>query len=100
MLHLFTILTLGIGIMTGMSVLALGSIAWRNFRLKFIGVIISTVAAGGFLLIHLTNNSMQMCANLTLFTEYELLSIIRNIAFIIFHVSTGRDAINHRRTHA
>ena len=92
MLHFLSILTAFLIIFTGLIVLAFGE--WRKMQLKFAGVALSTTGAVWILLNILLfhdfitcNRDPDICASI------ELYHVVRNTAFIIFHIAIGRDAI-------
>lgn len=96
MLHLIGILTaLGI-VITGGTVIALGD--WKKFTLKYAGVAISTLGGLWFFTSMVLSSDPIHC-NLTSSQcfSFEIYGIARNIAFIIFHIAFGRDAIQFRK---
>lgn len=93
MLHILGLLTAFIGISSGMAVLALGD--WRYFKLKYAGVAISTAASIWFLIMFIIfGGDIALCNSSRLFCMTgDIYHTTRNIAFIIFHLAVGRDAI-------
>lgn len=83
-------------VLSGLSVIILGD--WRNFKLKYAPVVLSTVA-GMWLVVSMNwiigpiecNFDARTCTTVTLY------AIMRNIAFILFHIAVGRDAIKVKR---
>lgn len=99
MLHLLAIITALSVIGTGLYVLANGD--WHKFGLKFAGVCLSTTAAIWLLGAELFIGSgvfscpTEMPAQACL--TFEIYHILRNVAFIIFHIAIGRDAIHFKK---
>lgn len=99
MLYILSMITASAIILTGFYVLAKGT--WHSFGLKFAGVALSTMAAlwlvgsdivyGGGMMTCSPDMDVQQC-----FT-FELYHVVRNLAFIIFHIAIGRDAIHYKR---
>lgn len=98
MLHFLSLLTIGIVVLSGIYVLARGE--WHPFALKFAGVALSTSAAmwllgadifmgGGIATCPFTDPSVCLTV--------DVYHIVRNIAFVLFHIAIGRDAIHYKR---
>lgn len=81
---------------SGITVMTLGD--WRKFALKFAGVSIATICAALALLPAIRNNSVTLCETSQLTClQLDLYAVARNIAFIIFNLTVGRDAIHFKR---
>lgn len=98
MLTLFTLLTTFGIIATGFYVLAKGD--WHQFGLKFAGVSLSTIAAIWLFASQIAFSSGAFTCPIdmpetTCFT-FEVYHIVRNLAFILFHIAIGRDAIQYK----
>lgn len=95
-LHLAGLLSaLGV-IATGLYVLARGD--WKKFALKYAAVCMSTTAAlwfTAYLLIYQSDMAVCRTDAILCFTG-DLYHIARNTAFILFHISVGRDAIRYK----
>lgn len=90
---LFTLLTATSFIAIGSGLAAIGFGNWRPHGLKFAGVALSTISAVFLTYIHLTNSLPDGCNSSPICIEYFSYGIIRNIAFVIFHIACGRDAV-------
>lgn len=95
MLNYFVDATVIIIIFTGIFVLLFGD--WKKFTLKFAGVALSTVAAIFLIFLNITQSVPMACTDEPFCLNYSIYAIVRNVAFIIFHVTCGRDAIRFRR---
>lgn len=99
MLHFLSLITALTIIFTGVLVLTLGD--WRKFGLKFAGVVLSTTAAFGLLIVEATASDWSLnCVGPMAQQEHfslELYHLFRNVAFIIFHIAIGRDAIHFKQ---
>jgi hypothetical protein len=91
MLNMALTFTSILGVFTGLTFMALGD--WSKLTLKFGAVALSTASAIFMAFLHLTNTNPPICSNTALCSEYMVYGIIRNIAFILFHIAFGRDAI-------
>ncbi len=99
MLHLLSMITAFSIVVTGIYVMAKGD--WSRFALKFAGIGLSTTAAlylfsadfilGGGIMSCSPDMNPQQCLT------FELYHVVRNIAFVIFHIAIGRDAIHFKR---
>ena len=83
-------------VFTGLYVLIAGD--WSKFKLKYAAVALSTVAGIWFLVFIVLQPNQFSCQSsaMTCFT-YAIYGISRNIAFILFHLSVGRDAIKFKK---
>lgn len=95
-LHLIGLLSALCVIASGVYVMARGD--WKKFALKYAAVCLSTVAAMWFTAYLLINQSdMAVCrTDVIMCLTGDLYHIARNLAFILFHVSVGRDAIRYK----
>lgn len=99
MMYYLSLITALSVIATGLYVLAKGD--WHKFGLKFAGVAISTTAAiwllgadlalGGNIISCTPNIGDQNCLTL------EIYHVLRNMAFVVFHIAIGRDAIHFKQ---
>lgn len=99
MLHFIALFTAIAVIATGIYVMVKGE--WFPFGLKFAGICLSTLAAmwllsadiylGGSVLTCPATMPSNMCMT------FELYHVLRNVAFIIFHIAIGRDAIHYKK---
>lgn len=98
MMHMIAIITAALIVISGLYALAAGE--WSKLGLKFAGVSLSTMAAtwlliadwisgGNVLACHIDNTP----ACLTL----DLYYVVRNVAFLIFHIAVGRDAVHFKK---
>lgn len=84
-----------LGLFTGLLVLALGD--WHQFKLKYAGVALSTSASALVLLLHYVNDNLWSCSSDLVACDLQtLIHTMRNLAFIIFHVTSGRDALRYK----
>lgn len=98
MLHIIAFISAVAVIGTGIFVLAAGD--WRPFTLKFAGVCLSTSAAIYMLTARIIFGNFNYCSGETLpivCLTFELYYITRNVAFILFHIAIGRDAIHFKK---
>lgn len=95
MLHNFALITAVMIVVSGVYVIAKGS--WHQLGLKFAGVVLSTTAAGWMLIATMIFGQTSFACQLGMPPEaclaVQLYSVVRNLAFIVFHVAVGRDAI-------
>lgn len=95
MLYTISLITAGAVIISGLYVIAHGN--WHKFGLKFAGVCLSTMAGGWMLPANfIFGAGIFACpAGMaeTSCMAIQIFFIVRNLAFIIFHVAVGRDAI-------
>ena len=91
-LHLITAFFV---VFTGFYVLYAGN--WSKFKLKYAGVALSTTA-GIWFMFFLAMEPHQFKCEFSSMTclSYAIYGIARNIAFVLFHISVGRDAINFK----
>lgn len=80
---------------TGIWVIAFGD--WRKFKLKFAAVAISTSAAFALILLQFATHGGKYCVagQLDGFAA-DVYHLSRSIAFILFHLAVGRDAIHFK----
>lgn len=97
MLTNLALITSLMAMVTGFSVIGLGN--WRPFQLKFAAVALSTVAAFWYIVMFYTNQTApsQILNENSLIHSYQLYHVVRNIAFILFHIAVGRDAIHYKQ---
>lgn len=98
MLEFIAMMTVSAVIIVGIYVLAHGD--WRKFGLKFAGVSLSTAAAIWLMAAQLYIGGVFTCpADMpaTACMTFEIYHIIRNVAFLIFHIAIGRDAIQFKK---
>lgn len=94
MMHFLVVATALTGIGTGLFVLAFGD--WRKFTLKFAGVALSTTAAIFLIYANALHGLPIACEDKPFCIDYAIYSVVRNIAFIVFHITSGRDAIRFK----
>ena len=83
-------------ILSGLYVLARGE--WRPFKLKFAGVALSTVAGLWMALsMYVLYDSYACGAKQSLCITAGIYHVVRNVAFVIFHIAVGRDAIRYKQ---
>lgn len=90
-------LTSWLGLITGLTVLIFGD--WRKFTLKYFGVTLSTASVVYLLIIqyyygfvfHCITTMDRPCDQIHMFL------FMRNLAFVIFHITSGRDTIRFKR---
>lgn len=86
-----------IGFLSGIFVLAKGD--WHAFGLKFAAVSISTICAGWLLVMLILQSGIPVCNFDALYClQWQMYGMTRNIAFIIFHITVGRDAIYFKQS--
>lgn len=91
MLSVLLVITSSLVVVAGLAVMALGN--WRPYRLKFAAVALSTVSAIFLTYIHATDRVPDVCTLSPICAEYIFYGVVRNIAFVFFHITAGRDAI-------
>jgi hypothetical protein len=95
-LHLIVTVSLYVGFATGVIVLAVGD--WRKFTLKYAGVALSTGSALYMLALGYTHPDIWNCRlKEFLCDEGDIFYAMRNAALIVFHVTSGRDAIRFKK---
>lgn len=85
-------------VVTGLVVLKMGD--WSKFALKFAGVGLATLCSGWMLIMLLSKYAPNCSSDTLQCLQWQVYGAARNIAFIIFIISVGRDAIrvkNHDR---
>lgn len=82
-------------VLTGLYVLYQGD--WRPFKLKYAAVVLSTLAAIWLLIFTAKQGSGGCKSEAIVCLSYSIYGIIRNIAFVLFHISVGRDAISYKK---
>lgn len=95
MLETFILLTTILAVTSGCAVLAIGN--WRPFKLKYAGVVVSTLASVIILAFYTVSGSVRECAFPgQISTMLGLAQISRNISFILLHLAIGRDASHYK----
>lgn len=94
MLDLFILLTGVASAVSGVFVLSRGD--WKQLQLKYAGLTLSTIASIIFVLMLMTDSQFVICHEELNCQTRNLSQLATNIALIIFHLSTGRDAIRRR----
>lgn len=85
-----------LGVITGFVVLAFGN--WEKFILKYSGVALSTAAASYLMWMSTFHSHAWICHDGDFYCDAQMLSfLMRNLAFVCFHVSCGRDAIRFKK---
>lgn len=96
MLHYFALISSVAIVFTDMVVMALGD--WRKLGLKFAAVALSTAAGVWLTLLYFSLDDILRCeAMRPLCFTGEIYHIVRNCAFVLFHISVGRDAIHLKK---
>jgi hypothetical protein len=84
-----------VGVISGLAALYFGN--WRHCTLKYAGVSLSTGLAIWILFFGIINPDVWTCNYTnTACTEALLYTLVRNIILIIFHITSGVDALRIR----
>lgn len=82
--------------LTGLYVLFHGD--WRHLRLKYAAVSLSTVASFWVITAMAMDHSTTRCLHSDMMCfSLALYHVVRNLAFILFHLAVGRDAISIKK---
>lgn len=84
-----------LSVASGIFVMIFGD--WRKLALKFAAVSLSTLVSIFALLLILSKSPVDSClATGALCDVYSFYQVVQNMAFVLFHLAVGRDAIKVR----
>lgn len=97
MIQILMWLSIWISLATGLGVLAFGD--WTKFKLKYLGVAFSTASVVYIIALQYAYPSLALCIDGPEHpcAQIHMFFFMRNVSIMIFHITSGRDAIKFKR---